>query len=171
MAEQSLVIRSEISPDIFREFSYFDIFSHQKRWRGPLLFAAILTLAAAIVFTKADAVRGAGLLGGVLLAVGLGLPLVYFGSFFLSVRKQSRVYTGNLRAYTVELSENGARVTKDKQEAFYPWEQMAAAYMLSGSVALYVDPRHAFLLTGPLDAVWNKVTAHLPPEKCKAPKA
>lgn len=167
MAEQGLVIHSEISPDVFREFSYFDIFSRQKRWRGPLLFAVILTFASAIVFSRADSTRGAGLLGVVLLAVGLGLPLVYFGTFFLSVRKQSRVYTGNVRAYTVELTGEGARVTKDKQEAFYPWDRMAGAYRLGGSVALYVDPAHAFLLTGDLDRVWNAVTAHLPAERCK----
>lgn len=167
MAEQSLTLQSKITPDIFREFAYFDIFSHQKRWRGPLLFALILTLAAAIVFTRADSTRGAGLLGGVLLAVGLGLPLVYFGSFFLSVRKQARVFTGTVVAYTVELTEAGAKVTKDGQEAIYDWSRMFGAYRLGGSVALYVDPRHAFLLTGPLDSIWARVTAHLPEKKCK----
>lgn len=171
MAQQELTVRSKITPDIFREFAYFDIFSHQKRWRGPLLFAFILTLAAAVVLSRAGTTRGAGLLGGVLLAVGLGLPLVYFGNFFLSVRKRSRMFTGTTVAYTVTLTDRGITVNKDGQTADYDWSKLFRAYRLGGSVVLYVDPHHAFLLTGALDSIWEQVTAHLPGDRCKVSKS
>ena len=161
-----MTIHSKITPDQFREFALFDIFSHQKRWRGPLLFAAILTFSAAIAFSRMETTRGAGLLGGVLLAVGLGLPLVYFGNFFLSVKNRSRMFTGTVTAYTVELEETGVTVTKEGQRAEYPWSSLQGAYRLNTLIVLYVDFHHAFLLTGDLDREWSLLTAHLPPAVC-----
>ena len=167
VAEGELTVQSKITPEIFREFAYFDIFSHQKRWRGPVVFAFILTLAAAIVLSRADSTRGAGLLGGVLLTVGLGLPLVYFVNFFISVGKRARMFTGTVVAYTVALGEEGVLVTKNGQNALYPWDKVFRVYRLEESVALYVDPAHAFLLTGRLDSIWRRVAARLPQEKCR----
>ena len=58
----------------------------RKRWVRPVVFALIL-----IAFSVAALLTGreqAGLIAAVLLVVGLGLPLVYFGTYFsqLNVR-------------------------------------------------------------------------------------
>ena len=78
-----MTIEVELTGKEFRRFTLFDVLRRRKLWRGPVLFALILGLSAALCFTKSGT-RGAVLLGNVLLAVGLGLPSVYFSYFFSS---------------------------------------------------------------------------------------
>ena len=67
----------------FRRFTIFDLLRRRKQWRGPVLFALILGVSAAICYTRAGT-QGAVFLGNVLLGIGLGLPCLYFAYFFSS---------------------------------------------------------------------------------------
>ena len=70
----------------FHKFRSFDLFRHQKRWRRPLAFAAILLVFSCICLSQVGVREGAALLAVVLAVVALGLPAVYFYTFFRDLR-------------------------------------------------------------------------------------
>lgn len=146
MENEKLTIPSKISGAQFREFAVFDTMRRQKRWLRPVVFAVFFIVIAALAFSRVGKTQGAALLGGVLLAVGIGLPAIYFGNFFLSVRKRARKIDPNEIAYTLTLSASGVDVKKDKQTASYEWSQLHGACRLAHGTCLYVDARHALLL-------------------------
>ena len=112
-------IPARITPEIFQEFAWFDMLRQQRRYRAPALFFLIMTAFAAVCFLASGRIRGAGLLGGVLLGVGLVLPLGWLLSFYLSVRAESR----RLKlaqapvAYTVHLTGRGFSVSNERESA------------------------------------------------------
>ena len=138
----------------------------QKALLRATLFAALFAAFAAVAFSRVGRTDGAALLGGVLLAVGLGVPLVYFASFAFSVRKRARQLDANAIAYTLTLSPEGVTVKKDKQTAAYRWDAIYRAYWLERSISLYVDAGHAFLLTGKhTETAWDTIAQYLPEDK------
>ena len=167
MPEDRLSAPVRIDAATFREFAVFDALRRQKRWLRPAAFAAFFTALALLAFSRRSAVEGASLLGGVLLAVGLGLPAVYFGSFFLSVRRRAR-QLGSGIAYTLTLTEAGVAVEKAGQSAAYAWNTLHGAYRLRRCVCLYADARHALLLPeSAAEDAWRIAAAHLPPERMR----
>lgn len=155
---------------IFRQFAWFDTFRRQRRWVSPLLFAAIMLVFSAICFTQVGKKEQAALLGGILLAVGLILPIGWVLSFFLSVRGQ--IQKMSLKrpryAYTVELAADKVRVSTEKQHASYAWKKLHGAYRVKGCTYLYVSPRQAYLLPSTQmdsDALWAVLERTLPAEK------
>lgn len=134
---------------IFRRFTVFDIMKRQKKWLPSAIFASILGISAIICFAMRH-VQGAVLLGTVLLAVGLGLPAVYFGSFFSSVKKE--VINQGLKrprlVYTLTLTEKnkGIAVTNETQKAEYEWKQVHHAYRDTLATYLFITRDRAFIL-------------------------
>ena len=112
-------------------------------------------------------------MGTILLIIGLGLPFVYFLSFFASVNKRAKqLGKGNTTAYTVTLTEEGIRVSTAKEQVEYGWTQLFFAYRLRDCICLYADLRRAYLL--PLvegskenKDFWSFICAHMPEEKQK----
>ena len=157
----------------FIKFSWFDALQQKKIWRRPALFAAILGIAAGICFMMRDR-RGAVLLGGVLLAVALGLPAAWFLSFSLSLRRQAQAagLSGGTYAYTLELHDDdrGIAVDKGTEHAAYPWEQVFHVYRGKAASYLYITPQRAFLLphrcvSGGGDALWDLIARHIPTDR------
>ena len=149
----------------FRRFSRFDALRLRRRWVRPVVFALILIGFAVVALLSGRA--QAGMIAAVLLAVGLGLPLVYFGTFFSQVNLQvERHRLDPPRAvYTVALDNDGVRVTNDqKREAplELPWKQLQAAFRVKGCIYLYVNAARAFLLPdGQSDASPDELWAYL----------
>lgn len=173
MNPKQLRLEAKIGPAVFRRFAVFDTLYRQQRWRAPVLFAAILAVFAGICLSQRGKIEQAGLLGTVLLIIGLGLPCVYFLSFFASVNKRAKqLGKGNATAYTVALKEEGIQVSTPKEQVEYPWEKLFFAYRLRDCICLYADPRRAYLL--PLvdgskenEAFWAFICSHMPIEKQK----
>ena len=90
MKSGPLTLEARVTPEVFREFAFFDTFRRQKRWRGPALFALIMGGFAAVCFALRESREQAVLIGTVLLVVGLGLPAAYVLSFYLSVRRREK---------------------------------------------------------------------------------
>ena len=88
MSVKTVTARCRIDAKTFRRFAYFDAFRLKKRYRKPAIFALLLLVFALLCFTALRGKPQAALIGGVLLAVGLLLPVAYFLSFALSVRAQ-----------------------------------------------------------------------------------
>ena len=102
----------------FRDFTIFDVLSRRKAWKSPVIFASIMTISAIICFIM-HKVDGAVLLGSVLLVVGLGMPVVYFLSFFMNLKeeiKKQKLKDGRY-VYTVNLDSSAIHVRNDKEEA------------------------------------------------------
>ena len=172
MAKKELLIPARITPSVFQEFAVFDAMVRQKRWRGPLAFTLIFALLSALCYTQAHKIRGAWLLGTVLLAVGVGLPLAYFVSFFQSVKSQGAKLGGEKApiAYTVRLREEGILAENGKERVELSWDQLHGAFRLRHSVCLYVSARQAYLLPGQAEEkegreIWSWIEEHLPEEK------
>ena len=180
MAAETNVLSIPVRMDTasFREFSAFDVLTRQKRWRRPLLFAVLMAAFAIICFTQVGRREGAALLGTVLAVIGVGLPIVYFATFFQSVNKQAKQLKLETPrdVYRVELSDRGVRVLEagkqDKQSLVqhYEWAQLYGAWRTSTAVYIYVESGKAYLLTGKqipggLDAAWKFVQEKLPAEK------
>ena len=68
-----MIIEVQLSGAEFRRFTIVDLLRRRKQWQGPVLFALILGVSAALCFTRTET-QGATLLGNVLLTVGLDCP-------------------------------------------------------------------------------------------------
>lgn len=156
-----MTIDVELSGPEFRRFTIFDVLRRRKQWRGPVTFAAIMALSAAACFSMAPR-QGALLLGNVLLTVGLGVPCVYFASFFSSIRRQI-VQQGLVRpqpVYSVKLGEE-ITASNARETASYPWKSIHGAYRVPTAIYLYVTPARALIL--PIscmedeEAVWKRI--------------
>lgn len=171
MKQNPLVIQSRIGPEVFREFAIFDTLWRQKRFVRPLVFAAIMAGFAAVCFSQSGQREQAALLGGVLLAVGLGLPLVYFLTYFYSVYKQARQLKSKAPpAYSVELSQEHIAVTAGEQRVEYQWADILYAYRIRHSTCLYVAANRAYLLPAADDEReeqkrWALLCEHIPNKK------
>lgn len=167
MERQTLTIPSRIDAETFRRFALYDTFTRQGRWRAPALFAAILGASAAVCFFMRDRQEGAALLGGVLLAVGLGLPAFYIANYLWSVRKQGRRLDSAKIAYTLHLKEAGLLVVAGQERAEFPWEGIHLACRVRGCIYIYVSPQRAFLLPdcGQSEAAWDLLLEKVPAER------
>lgn len=156
----------------FRDFAVYDTLVRQRRWVLPAVFCLILSGSAAICYALRDRSPNAGLLVGVLLAVGLGLPAVYFVSFWNSVRQQIRRMglTEPKAVYTVTLDGQGVHVDAGEEHLDHPWAELYQAHLRPDAVYLYPSPKRAYLLpyadTDPA-ALQQLLAEHLPAQKLR----
>ena len=117
------------------------------------------------------------MIAAVLLAVGIGLPLVYIGTFLSQVNMQA-VRAGLKPArsvYTLTLGEAGIHIENNqKKEASQDlsWSSACHAFRKKNCIYLYVTPQKAFLLPGgqasvPDEELWDFMKKHLGAEKCR----
>lgn len=168
-AQPTLTMACHIDTKTFVRFAAFDSLIRKKGWRNPLFFALILSAFAAVCFAGRETHAQALLLGGVLLGVGLILPLVWFGMFFASVRRQAkRLGLSRDRAqYTVALSPEKIHVEKGKEAADFAWAEVHMACRARGCLYLYVSPTRAFLLPECADTerAWALIAEKLDPAR------
>lgn len=165
-------IEVQMTEEIFLRFTTFDVLRRRKMWRSPVIFAVILTLCAAVCFFM-NHIQGAVFLGWVLLIVGLGMPVVYFATFYASLRRQVRLL-GLKRpqnVYSLELTreKTGIHVWSEKEKADYEWKRVYHAYRDTLATYLYLNPVQAFVLPHTCvedpDGLWSLLTDMVPAEK------
>lgn len=169
MAKKEITIPVKLDAKTFKRFSRFDMFALRRRWVRPAVFALIL-----IAFAAAALLSGreqAGLIAAVLLAVGLGLPLVYIGTFLSQVNLQAEGagLSTPRRVYTVKLDFDGVHAVNDRKKEdaqFVRWADAQAAFKKKGCVYLYVSPVKAFLLPDgqadvPDGELWQYLKEHM----------
>ena len=168
-----MTIEVNLSAREFRNFTVFDVLRRRKQWKGPVLFAAILGVSAAVCFSMSR-IPGAILLGNVLLTIGLGVPCVYFASFYSSVQSQIRKMglARPQKVYTVTLMEKneGIRAENGRETMTYSWKSVHHAYRALTATYLYLTPQRALILPDlsaeDPEAVWKLIARKLPKEKC-----
>ena len=162
---QEYTIPVKLDAKTFRRFSRFDMLRLRKRWVRPVVFALILIAFAFVALLSRK--EEAGMIAAVLLVVGVGLPLVYFGSFFSQVNMQVERFQLNppRRVYTVKLNYDGVHVTnnqKDEGQLDVAWADVQQAFRAKDCVYLYVTPVRAFLLPdGQADCTPDKLWAYI----------
>ena len=165
MKQNQITIPVRLDAKTFRRFSRFDMFALRKRWIRPAAFALIMIAFAAVALISRK--PESGLIAAVLLAVGLGLPLVYVGTFLSQVnRRAAQLKLDKPRpVYTVTLDYDGVRVVNDmkKEDAqAVKWQDVQAAFRRKDCVYLYVSPVRAYLLpSGQADAGDDELWAYL----------
>ncbi len=165
----SVTVPCKIDRKIFKRFAVYDTIVRRKCWRNPVLFTLIMSGFAAACFLARKTHAQAALLGGVLLGVGLVLPVVWFGMFFSSVSRQATRsgLSPDKAQYYVTLSEEKIHVSKGKETADFSWQDAYLARRVKGCVYLYVSPARAFLLPDGAESAqaWTIITAALDPLK------
>ena len=173
MRKDALTVEVKIDAGLFRSFALFDTLRRQRRWVSPAVFAGIMLVFACVCFAMRGRAEQAGLLGGVLLAVGLVLPAAYFLSFYLSIRTQIKKLklTEARHVYTVTLRpETGVEVATEQERASYRWDELYGAWRVKNCVYLYAAPRRAYLLPdgqveGGADRLWALLQDAMPPQR------
>lgn len=168
-----MTIEVVLTEAIFRRFTMFDILGRRKMWRPSAIFASILSVSAIICFAM-NHVQGANLLGTVLLVVGLGVPAVYFTTFFSSLKQQILLH-GLKRpklVYTLELTGKaaGIAVRNETEQAEYEWKRVFHAYRDREATYLFITRDRGFILPHSCveegeDALWALISKKLPPER------
>ena len=175
MRYTDITVRVKLDEKTFKRFARFDMFALRKKWIRPAVFALILIAFAFVALLARK--EQSGMIAAVLLAVGIGLPLVYIGSFLSQVNMQAAraKLKPARRVYTVTLREAGIRVKNDqkKEEALeMDWASVQQAFRKKDCIYLYVTAAKAFLLPSkqadaPDHEVWAYIREHLGDEKCK----
>lgn len=167
--QTALTLAGNIDKKTFVRFALFDSFVRKKGWRNPLLFALILSAFAAVCFSARRTHEQAVLLGGVLLGVGLVLPLVWLGMFLFSVGRQAKRsgLSAEKAQYYVTLSPEKIHVEKGNETADFAWADVHMAYRVRGCIYLYVSAARAFLLPDCADSgrAWALITEKLDPAR------
>lgn len=173
--EKPISVRVTLSPAQFRRFACFDAFVRLKRWIQPALFFCIMAGFSAVCFVLLRAKPQSALLGGVLLCIGLMLPIAYFSMFFLSLSRLSKKQQLPRPVYEVTLGGQAEGVsirslTRENEQIHLAWDALFAVYRRKGCVYLYVLPNKAFILPdgqadAPDEALWQHVEANMPKGK------
>ena len=173
--EKTIVIPVRLDEKTFKRFARFDMFVLRKKWIRPLIFSLILIAFSVVaLFTRKTQ---SGLIAAVLLSVGLGLPVVYFGSFLSQVNMQAvrLKLKPARRVYTVTLRETGILVENNQKKEDpleMEWHSLQYAFRKKGCIYLYVTAAKAFLLPDgqasvPDPEVWAFLLARLGSSKCR----
>ena len=167
----SVTVPAALDGKDFLRFALFDTFRRKKRWKPPVLFACLMSAFALACFSLRGSRDQAVLLGGVLLGVGLLLPLVWFLFYLSSVRKEARRLglSREQPRYETRLGESGVAMLRGEDRADWRWQDIHAAWRVRGCIYLYVRPEQALLLPEDrnADRAWEILCAHLPESKRK----
>lgn len=132
------------------------------------MFTAILLVCAGICLSQIGKREGAGLLTAVLAIVAIGLPAVYFGTFFANLSKQIKKLGLPRPFYRLELDAAGLSVwmageqNKTEPTNRYTWNTVYCAYRTKEAVYIYVQKNQAYLLNESMDAAWSLLSSALP---------
>ncbi len=171
-----ITVPVKLDEKTFKRFARYDAFALRRRWVRPAVFSALMIFFSALALLSRQA--QSGLIAATLLAVGLGLPVVYVGSFISQVNVQSLRNRLNpaRKVYTVTLDEDGLSVV-NHQVAEDPlrvaWPETYLAVRRKDCVYLYVSQSRAFLLPAGQASVsdeelWRFLLEHMGPQKCRS---
>lgn len=172
-AVKTIHITVHLDAKALRRFTVFNTFRRQRKWHLPLLFTLILTGFSICLFAAGKGDRGS-FLGSLLMLIGLGLPIVYIGTFLSQVKAAVKKYRLPRDVYELDLSPEAVTIRSCinvQEEQQLEWKSLYAVCRVKGAVYMYATAAKAFLLpygqadTGD-DALWAYLKWKLPGEKC-----
>ena len=168
---QPISVSVQMDAASFHDFAAFDLLRHRRAWHRPLVFTAILLVSAGICLSQVNTKPGAGLLTVVLAVIALGVPAVYFWTFFHNLSIQIKKMGLPRPFYRLVLDDKGLAVWMagqlDKPEPThqYLWHDVHLAYRTTNAIYLYVQQNQAYLLNEDLDAAWKLLQSVLPADR------
>ena len=165
---QPISVSVQMDAASFHDFAAFDLLRHRKAWHRPLAFTAILLVSAGFCLSQVGQKDGAALLTVVLAVVALGVPAVYFWTFFHSLSLQIKKMGLPRPFYRLELDAAGLSVwmageqNKTEPTNRYTWNTVYCAYRTKEAVYIYVQKNQAYLLNESMDAAWSLLGSALP---------
>ena len=165
---QPISISVQMDAASFHDFAAFDLLRHHKAWHRPLVFTAILLVSAGFCLSQVGQKDGAALLTVVLAVVALGVPAVYFWTFFHSLSLQIKKMGLPRPFYRLLLDDEGLSVwmageqNKTEPTNRYTWNTVYCAYRTKEAVYIYVQKNQAYLLNESMDAAWSLLGSTLP---------
>ena len=157
----------------FRRYCVFDAFRRRRAWFLPAMIGMVLITASIALLLFG---HGQESLAGVLMGLGIAVPLMFFGLFFIQVEAQ--VARQKLKdappVYSLTLRPEGLAIRNDQKsesEIDLPWGRLHAAYRAADAIYLYATPERAFILPEGQASVasaqlWSALTRYLGPDKC-----
>lgn len=157
----------------FRRYCAFDALRRRRAWFMPVLIA-MLAITAAVGLLLFG--HGQESLAGVLMGLGIAVPLIFFGLFLIQVEVQ--VSRQKLKdappVYSLTLKPEGLGVRNDQKEESeieLPWEKLWAAFRNTDAIYLYATPERAFILPNGQagvsdDQLWSALCRYLGKERC-----
>ena len=112
---QPISVSVQMDAASFHDFAAFDLLRHRKAWHRPLVFTAILLVSAGFCLSQVGQKDGAALLTVVLAVVALGVPAVYFWTFFHSLSLQIKKMGLPRPFYRLLLDDETAASTRSAQ--------------------------------------------------------
>lgn len=159
-----VTVRVNLSPKTFRRFAIYDTFVQKKRWRLPLFFALIMLAFAAACFFLTDKQGHLGI-GWLLTVIGVGLPVLWFVMFLLSLRTSVKAQKLPRPVYTLIFSEEIIDIqsaTRVEEHVRLPWDRVFRLVRDRNCVYLYATEQKAFLLpSGQADVPDNELWDYL----------
>ena len=165
---QPISVSVQMDAASFHDFAAFDLLRHHKAWHRPLVFTAILLVSAGFCLSQVGQKDGAALLTVVLAVVALGVPAVYFWTFFHSLSLQIKKMGLPRPFYRLLLDDEGLSVwmageqNKTEPTNRYTWNTVYCAYRTKEAVYIYVQKNQAYLLNESMDAAWSLLGSALP---------
>ena len=150
METQKITVHVKMDYKTLRTFGLFDAFNLKGRWKKPAIFAAIMLAFSLLCFLQ-HGKQHSVLLGSVLLAIGLGLPLVYVVMFLSQLKAQAKKLRLNppRRVYTLVFSDESIHVSNELKagdEVTLEWQKLPVAFRRKKAIYLYVTRDRAFIL-------------------------
>lgn len=159
-----LVVRSAITAEQFRRFSYFNGLILKRRYLGLIAFAVLLA-----VFGWCNLITGSKFLFWLFVGTGLLVPGIYLMQFRKSIRAQIKRLNLNespCEAYTVGLNQKGIYIERSGEHLSFDWETLHSAHRVGSCTYLYYAPQRALIL--PDDCIFgggtNDASANASPE-------
>lgn len=143
-----MTVRVKLDPKTFRRFAMYDTFVLKKRWKIPVFFALIMLAFAAACFFLTDKQGHIGI-GWLLTVIGVGLPVIWFIMFRLSIETSVKAQKLPRAAYTLIFSEEAVDIqsaTKAEEHVRLPWDRITRLVRDRGCIYLYATEQKAFLL-------------------------
>ena len=165
---QPISVSVQMDAASFHDFAAFDLLRHRKAWHRPLVFTAILLVSAGVCLSQVGQKDGAALLTVLLAVVALGVPAVYFWTFFHSLSLQIKKMGLPRPFYRLELDAAGLSIwmageqNKAEPTNRYTWNTVYCAYRTKEAVYIYVQKNQAYLLNESMDAAWSLLGSALP---------
>ena len=165
-------IHVHIDPAMFRRYCAFDTFRRQRRWYLPVMAGMVLMTIAVGGLLGLIPVSDA--VAGVLMGLGIAVPLGIFGLYFIQIEAQiaAQHLKENPEVYCVRLDDAGVRISAQNQtSAEVPWEKLWAAFRRPDAVYLYVSPERALILpdaqTGvSREELWRYIVRMMGEKRC-----
>ncbi len=146
---------------LYSDFVYFENFCRKKIWVLPLFFMIISFTIAFVCFLISSSKNLDYLLTFLFITIGITLPIVYFYSYWSSLKKQLKIFDlkKNISAYSLYFSKNSVEIFESNNKKTYNLDSIYNVFMYKDSIYLFVESNKAYIL--PIKQMDNKLNSFL----------